>query len=140
MGVIKYRPEFCQQLIDHMAQGMSYASFGAKVNCGRQTMYDWEKEYPEWKEAKETAQVAAQAWFETRLISIISGRKYTKDEADKMKFDPSLVNTSGLIFALKTRFHQDYGERNKQEVLLEGSPSFTIVPYKGDKDGDEDEA
>lgn len=50
-----YKKEYCEMLIKHMSDGLSYDSFGALVDCGRQTLYDWEKRYPEWKKAKSIA-------------------------------------------------------------------------------------
>ena len=50
----KYKPEFCEMLIKHMAQGFSYESFSAECGTFRQTLYDWEKRYPAFFDAKKT--------------------------------------------------------------------------------------
>ena len=47
-----YRPEYCQQLIDHMRKGGSFEAFGAVVHKATQTLYDWTKAFPEFLEAK----------------------------------------------------------------------------------------
>lgn len=108
----KYKQEYCQELIDFMAQGYSYTSFAAHINVGRSTIYKWEDDFPEFKAAKEIALDKAKTFFETRLLAKMSGRKVKKDA----NFDPKLVDTSCLIFALKTRFHKDYGEKQKHEI------------------------
>jgi DNA-binding XRE family transcriptional regulator len=108
----KYKKEFCQMLKDHMRQGYSYATFGPKVGVARSTLYEWEKHYPEWVEAKSIAMDSAQQFFETRLIAKIAAK-----EIDG--FDPKLIDTSCLIFALKTRFHKDYGEKQQVEHIGE---------------------
>ena len=113
-------------LIEHMAQGKSYESFGAKVNCGRSTLYDWEKVFPEWKRAKRAGQERALDFFETRLVAKVSGQ-------DIVGFDPKKSDTSCLIFALKTRFHTIYGE--KQELNHTGDQRLVID--MGDSDEQE---
>ena len=113
MNPTKYKPEYCEELKKHMATGMSYESFGAEVDCGRSTLYDWEDKYPEWKAAKKTATEKAQSFFEKRLIAKTSGQKFNNEN-----FDTKLIDNSCLIFALKTRFHKTYGE--KQEITNKG--------------------
>jgi len=105
----KYKPEYCQMLIDHMSKGFSYETFGAEVSCGRTTLYDWELVHPEWKAAKKEAMERAQKFFETRLIAKISGQEI---KGVKVKD----IDTSCLIFALKTRFHHTYSEKNELKV------------------------
>lgn len=115
--VTKYEERFCKMLIDHMSKGKSFDSFGAVANVGRQTMYDWCEKFPEWKEAKSIAEVKALEFFETRLIASITGQKVAN-------FDPKLCNPTLMIFALKTRFHKQYGEK-KIELDDEDELEFT---------------
>jgi hypothetical protein len=61
---LEYKPEYCQKLIEHMSTGLSYESFGGVVDVGRQTMYDWEKRFPEWLHAKRVAFDKCQLWWE----------------------------------------------------------------------------
>lgn len=51
----KYKPEYCEQLIEHMSGGLSYECFGAIINVARSTIYKWETEFPEFSDAKELA-------------------------------------------------------------------------------------
>ncbi len=48
-----YKPEYCQMLVDHMEQGLSFESFGAICNASRATLYNWAKEHPEFLDAQE---------------------------------------------------------------------------------------
>lgn len=107
-----FKPEYCEQLIKHMSKGFSYETFGAEVNCGRSTLYLWESEFPEWAEAKKTALEKAQTFFEQRLIAKISGQ-------DIKGVNVKNIDTSCLIFALKTRFHKTYSEKTEQVVRTE---------------------
>lgn len=51
----KYKPEYCEMLIEHMASGLSYDTFPAVANCSLAVLYDWEKRHPEFLEAKKEA-------------------------------------------------------------------------------------
>jgi transposase len=48
----KYRPEYCEQLIEHMRQLHSFESFAANIGTHRDTLYAWCKEHPEFSDAK----------------------------------------------------------------------------------------
>ena len=62
----KYKPEYCQLLIDHMGRGLSFRSFAGTINVGRQTTYDWIQKHPEFKEAKDIGQAKCELFY-TRL-------------------------------------------------------------------------
>ena len=51
----KYKPEYCKKLMEHMAQGFSYESFVSVTKVSLDTMYRWEKQNPEYFEAKKIA-------------------------------------------------------------------------------------
>src|SRR5690606_15054672 len=48
-----YKPEYCKQVIDHMATGLSFDSFCGLLGHSRKVVYHWVKVHPEFKEAKE---------------------------------------------------------------------------------------
>lgn len=47
-----------------MAEGFSFESFGALVNCSRGVVHDWVKVHPDFLEAKREGDVKAQIWWE----------------------------------------------------------------------------
>lgn len=51
----KYRGEYCQQLIKYMATGMPYETFAAEIGVDRDTLYEWEKKYKAFSDAKKIA-------------------------------------------------------------------------------------
>lgn len=108
-----FKPEYCEMLVDHMRQGNSYSTFILKVGCTRKTLYNWEKDFPEWANAKEEGMQAAKSFLESRLMVKASGQKVEG-------IDPKLIDTTCLIFALKTRFHETYGDKTKHEVSGDG--------------------
>lgn len=48
-----YLPEYDAMLIEHLKNGYMYQTFAAVVDVNLDTLYEWEKKYPSFKEAKE---------------------------------------------------------------------------------------
>lgn len=61
-----YKPEYCEALIRHMAQGFSFESFGAEVGCCEKTLYNWEKTHSEFLQSKRIGTLEGLKWFEAR--------------------------------------------------------------------------
>jgi hypothetical protein len=70
----KYKPEYCQLLLDHMESGLSYLSFAGKVRVAFKTLFEWEKDYPEFKEAKEQGMALSLLWDEDLLNRGTNGK------------------------------------------------------------------
>lgn len=49
----KYKKEYCQLLIDHMARGYSFESFAGELSIAIKTLYNWQMQHPEFLQAKE---------------------------------------------------------------------------------------
>lgn len=48
-----YDPSYCDLLVEHMAAGKTFESFGGVVCAGRPTLYGWLQRHPEFAAAKE---------------------------------------------------------------------------------------
>lgn len=46
-----FQPAYCQMLKEHMAEGLSLKSFGAKVDASYSTLKLWRTMYPDFEEA-----------------------------------------------------------------------------------------
>jgi len=133
----KYKPEFCDAVIDHMSSGKSLASFQARIydefriRVTRKTFYNWQDRYPEFKKAVDTGKAKALIFFEELLLAGSSG-VMPKELQDKKSKG---INLSGVIFALKTRFHREYGEKQQVDhVSSDGSLQIQFVgPIKEDE-------
>lgn len=68
-----YRPEYCQQAVDHMATGASIASFAGEIGVARRTITNWEREYPDFAEAVEIGKAKLAAWWEGQARNIATG-------------------------------------------------------------------
>jgi predicted DNA-binding protein YlxM (UPF0122 family) len=125
---LQYKKEYCDMLVKHMSQGYSFSTFSAVINVSRTALYDWVEKYPEFKDAKIRAEDKAKSFLETRLMAKIAGQDLSKKGIDTKKID-----TACLIFALKTRFYKEYGDRSK----IEQTTDATINVVSLDKDDQE---
>lgn len=103
MNPTLYKPEFCEMVIKHMSQGLSFESFGSVAKCGYRTLYDWIDKYPDFKRSKLHGESQSMAFFEKNLILKLTGQN--------KNIDPFLVQ-----FALKSRFHKIYGDKKQVET------------------------
>lgn len=60
----KYRPKFCQMLIDHMEKGYSFESFGAIIDVNQDTLHTWAKTHQDFSEAKHLAYNKSRLYWE----------------------------------------------------------------------------
>lgn len=98
----KYKPEYAQSLIEHMSDGSSFYSFGARVSVGKTTLYDWLEKYPEFKEAYEIARLQSLAWWEKQGQEGLWNTKETS------------LNTGAFVFQVSNRFKGEGYTRNPQ--------------------------
>ena len=71
----KYKPEYCDMLIKEMASGISYLAFAGLIRVSNKTLYNWEKDHPEFAEAKEIAFNACLYFWETKGIAGLTAPK-----------------------------------------------------------------
>lgn len=105
----KYKPEYCQMLIEHMAKGYLYESFAGVVETCWDTLYDWEVAHPEFLEAKKEGLAKAMLHDEQLCETGIVGTKFLTDKNGK-KVNIN-INPTLLIFRLKNRYPKQYRDR-----------------------------
>lgn len=88
---------------------MSFDTFIAIVEVSRKTLYSWVEKFPDFALAKELAFAKSQHFYEQRLMIKVSGQEVKGIKAKD-------IDTSCLIFALKTRFRKDYTEKTDIEL------------------------
>ena len=54
----KYKPEYCELLIEHMKSGLSFEAFAGVVGVWKDVLYDWVAKFPEFSDAKKLASSA----------------------------------------------------------------------------------
>ena len=114
----KYKPEYCDLLIEHMDSGMTYTSFAGHplVRVTRDCLYKWEKEYPEFLYAKEVGRGGNEYFF---MEAGIAGL-----------FDKSALNTSQWNIMMKNM----HGWKDKQEVEHSGQTQVVQLVHEIDED------
>jgi transposase len=93
----KYKPEFCQMIIDTMSTGASIVTFCSENKIARDTVSEWAKVHPEFSAALKQAQTNCQAWWEHLFRATATG---------KIK-----GNLGAQIFWMKNRFANDWKDR-----------------------------
>jgi transposase len=109
----KYKPEYCERLLEHMSAGLSYESFAGEIGVSKQTIYDWEDAQKEFKEAKTIAFEKCRLWWE----------KAARDHLLNEEGAPSL-NSTIWIFNMKNRFPAEW--RDRSEMKHDGAVTSTI--------------
>lgn len=116
----KFKKEFCQLLIDHMAKGLSFESFGGhpQVRVATSNTYEWRDKHPEFQEAFKKGSAASCYYLESLALNASLRPKELP------------VNTGLFVFLLKNRL----GWKDKVEQSFDGdsAPVFTLN-YKLDE-------
>lgn len=72
----KYKPEYCEILVEHLSSGLFYQSFAGIVNVSIDTLYEWEKVHPAFSEAKKIGTAKAHLfWDRFGHDTLTSGNK-----------------------------------------------------------------
>lgn len=114
----KYQDDFPLKLVEHMEDGLSFESFGAKADCCRDTLYEWLKKHPEFSDAKKRGEIRSlHAWEQI-------GRDYAwglentyemvQDSKGNVRMQQKPFNPATYIYTMKCRFRK-YGW-NDQEL------------------------
>ena len=95
----KYKPEFCQAVVEYMTQGFSLKACAGYLCTTYDSINDWMKIYPDFFHAVKDGQALAALWWEQKLM----------ENADSGK-----GNASSCIFGVKNRSQEQW--KDKHEV------------------------
>ena len=73
----EYKPEYCELVQEHMAQGYSLTAFAGSIKVGRETVYGWIAQHREFSDAVARARPARTLWLERKLLSSRKGAETT---------------------------------------------------------------
>lgn len=96
----KYRPEYCDMVIEHMEKGFSFESFAGVVDTCVDTLYEWGKRYPEFFEAKKKAFAKCRIFWEAKGVEGLFSETVVDGRISKSKS----MNSAIWIFNMKNRF------------------------------------
>ena len=126
-----YAPEYCEQLIEHMKAGRSFESFGAIVNCCKDTLYEWCKVHQDFSDAKRLGTQHSRLFWENLGIDHVLNKSESSKHPDgTLNSKATSLNSAVWIFNMKNRFKDEW--REKQEVETSGSAEIKIVIDKDD--------
>lgn len=111
-----YKQTYCNECIEHLAQGYSLASFAGVVGAHRSTLYDWAEAHEEFAEAIEIGRAKGQCTWEERLANQAQDGK---------------GNTAAIIFAMKNLYQDDWRDRH-EHTGADGGP-FQVVLSSDDQ-------
>lgn len=112
----KYRPEYCDDIIDYMSQGFSKEAYAGKIRVSKHRIYDWMKKYKAFRHAVKQGEVGCQQhWEEIGHDMALAGQG----------------NAAIWIFNMKNRF----GWRDRKDVTSDDK-ALKVDPLVIIKDGD----
>lgn len=98
----KYKSEYCEMMINHMAEGYSFEAFAGLIKVNKTTLYTWLALHKDFKEAKEIADEQSRLWAKTQLKEQIRGNL-------KSHLVP-------LLFFTKNKFPEEWRDRREIEL------------------------
>lgn len=104
----KFQPEYCEMLINHLKRGKSYQTFAAVVDVCIDTLYEWERNFPMFSDAKKRGWAHYQLWWEDHGQDGMYNETF-KDN-DGMTVSKS-INSTLWIYNMKCRFPKDWRDR-----------------------------
>ena len=113
----KYISKYCELLLDHCRQGLSYESFAGRVGVAVKTLYLWEDAHPEFLQAKKEGLAYVRLWHEELLNltakqggALVLDRKVIHPNGTIEEFFKiAPANVVALIWAMKNRLNDSEG-------------------------------
>lgn len=69
-----YRRELCSQIIETMAAGLSAEAAAAKIGISARSLFNWQKQHPEFLQAIQEGRQRALLFWEERAIAMANGQ------------------------------------------------------------------
>jgi hypothetical protein len=107
-----YRPEFCSLVVEYGKNGKSRTWIATELDVHRDTLYAWEKQYPEFSDALARAKQWEQRYYEDAG----QGGMYSKD------FNASIWSRS-----MAARFPEDWRERTENDTTLKAGGDLAAL-------------
>jgi len=97
----KYKPEFCERMLEMAAEGCGMAEYAAEFGISRETLFDWRDQHEEFSTALTRAKIIEQSWWEREARLNVKNRDF---------------NANLWYRCAASRFREDYTERKATEV------------------------
>lgn len=120
----KYDEKYCEMLIEHMAEGYSFESFGGIIEVNEDTLYEWVKVHPKFSDSKSIGTQKSMIWWEQM------GRKGMMNE---IPFFNDRIWRLNMINRFRSKWSDGTKNENNDKVKTE-----IVVRYEGDTDNAEE--
>lgn len=97
-----YRPEYCEQVIAVMREGMSLTAFAGGIGVSRATINNWMQQKPEFLEAVNVGKASAAAWYNLQAKKLV-------EEGG------SSAQSTLIVFGLKNMDRDEWKEKQEFE-------------------------
>ena len=131
----KYKEEYCQKLIDHMAEGYSFDSFAGIVDVNIDTLYEWAKVHAEFSDAKSIGTAKSMAWWEKigrmgmiNEIPFFNDRIWRLNMINRFRSKWSDGTKNENNDKVKTEIVVRYGNKTDRPVATDSSPDSADRP------------
>lgn len=108
----KYKPEFCDLVIELGKKGKTITQMACAMGVMRETVWDWRQKNPEFSNAIKTALQHSQDWWEKL------GQEGARGNVDNF-------NSSAYIWQTKNRFPKEF--RDKHEIEHSGELDVNVI-------------
>ena len=97
----KYKPEYCELVVTWGRQGKSRMQCASLLNVSRETLTNWESQFPDFREALARAMAHSQNWWEGKA----------QQSLGKKQFQAQLWR-----YSMAGRFKEDYADNGSAAV------------------------
>lgn len=97
----KYRPEYCDEIIELGKNGKSIAQMAAHFDVDKASVFRWAEEHEDFRTALARAKAHSQKWWEDQAQKNLSDRNF---------------NAQLWLKSVASRFRDDYTERTQTEL------------------------
>jgi hypothetical protein len=116
----KYKQQYCQSLIDHMSDGLSYESFAGLIGVCVDSLYDWEVAHPEFFDAKTIGQAKRLLYNELIIDGLAKGKV--------------VGSTTAQIFRMKNLGgNLAWKDKTESVITADVNSDITLIPKFGDE-------
>ena len=97
----KYKPEYCEEIIELGKKGKSIAQMAAHFDVDKASIYRWAEEHEIFRTALARARAHSQTWWEDKAQDNMGSRDF---------------NAQLWLKSVASRFREDYTERQQTEI------------------------
>jgi hypothetical protein len=112
-----YRREMCDRLVEAMAKGLTAEAAAARIGNSARSLFNWQKQHPEFLQAIQEGRQRSQLWWEERALAMANG------EAG---------NTQIVMLGLRNRSRAATGWNNDTVKLEHSGPEGGPVEVKAE--------